>query len=335
MQEPIRRLDTSLRGLKSSSENASGSIGNVVASIQLIKQLDTKLQQGILEYIKNLAAAQSSLEDAITDYCNGEAGDADVEALAEAAAGADTSAGHAGMLNAQELIGILKQKEKALRQVASSSNALVSDTADMLDDVSNTSRYLAQTTDQLDYLIEDVKALKDSLDVYYPDLQSALDDSKELVNRTTDALNKSTNSLTLVQNTVRASADSLDAAAKDSIKGSLNVLDKSLSVLDSTSSMRKAGRTMKDTMDNEWNDMEDDNNFLNMDPNAEKVSFTSDENAEPNTLQIIMRTEEISADDDAELLDAETEKADVNPLERMWNMLVEMWKAIVEIFKNR
>lgn len=67
------------------------------------------------------------------------------------------------MLNAQELIGILKQKEKALRQVASSSNALVADTADMLDDVSNTSKYLAQTTDQMDYLIEDVKALKDSL----------------------------------------------------------------------------------------------------------------------------------------------------------------------------
>ncbi len=335
MQEPIRRLDTSLRGLRDSSEGASGSIGNVVASIQLIKKLDAQLQQKVLEFIKNLASAQESMQDAITDYCNGEAGDEDIQALAEAAAGADTSAGHAGMLNAQELIGILKQKEKALRQVASSSNALVADTADMLDDVSNTSKYLAQTTDQLDYMIEDVKALKDSLDVYYPDLQSALDDSKELVTRTTDALNNSTNSLTLVQNTVRASADSLDAAAKDSIKGSLNLLDKSQRVLDSTSSMRKAGRTMKDTMDNEWNDMEDDNNFLNMDPNAEKVSFTSDENAEPNTLQIIMRTEEISVDDDAELLDAEPAKADVNPLERMWNMLVQMVKAIIEIFKNR
>ncbi len=335
MQEPIRRLDTSLRGLRDSSESASGSIENVVASVQLIKKLDTQLQQGVLEFIKNLASAQESMEDAITDYCNGEAGDEDTQALAAAAAGADTSAGHAGMLNAQELIGILKQKEKALRQIASSSNALVADTADMLDDVSNTSKYLAQTTDQLDYMIEDVKALKDSLDVYYPDLQSALDDSKELVTRTTDALNNSTNSLTLVQNTVRASADSLDAAAKDSIKGSLNLLDKSQRVLDSTSSMRKAGRTMKDTMDNEWNDMEDDNNFLNMDPNAEKVSFTSDENAEPNTLQIIMRTEEISVDDDAELLDAEPAKADVNPLERMWNMLVQMVKAIIEIFKNR
>lgn len=84
----------------------------------------------------------------------------------------------------------------------------------MLDDVSNTSRYLAQTTDQLDYLIEDVKALKDSLDVYYPISSQLWTIRKELVNRTTDALNKSTNSLTLVQNTVRASADSLDAAAK-------------------------------------------------------------------------------------------------------------------------
>ena len=45
MQEPIRRLDTSLRGLRDSSEGASGSIGNVVASVQLIKKLDTQLQQ--------------------------------------------------------------------------------------------------------------------------------------------------------------------------------------------------------------------------------------------------------------------------------------------------
>ena len=92
---------------------------------------------------------------------------------------------------------------------------------------------------------------------------------------------------------------------------------------------------MKEAIDKEWDDLDGDTRFLNMDPNAEKVSFTSDENAEPNTLQIIMRTEEISADDDAELLDAETEKADVNPLERMWNMLVQMVKAIIEIFKNR
>ena len=75
MQEPIRRLDTSLRGLRDSSEGASGSIGNVVASVQLIKKLDTQLQQSVLEFIKNLASAQESMQDAIADYCNGEAGD--------------------------------------------------------------------------------------------------------------------------------------------------------------------------------------------------------------------------------------------------------------------
>ena len=75
--------------------------------------------------------------------------------------------------------------------------------------------------------------------------------------------------------------------------------------------------------------------FLKYGSKRGEGSFTSDENAEPNTLQIIMRTEEISVDDDAELLDAETAKADVNPLERMWNMLVQMVRAIIEIFKNR
>ena len=69
MQEPIRRLDTSLRGLRDSSEGASGSIGNVVASVQLIKKLDIQLQQSVLEFIINLASAQESMQDAIADYC--------------------------------------------------------------------------------------------------------------------------------------------------------------------------------------------------------------------------------------------------------------------------
>ncbi|MFR4782013.1 MAG: hypothetical protein ACLUAR_03385 [Pilosibacter sp.] len=57
-----------LRGLRDSSEGASGSIGNVVASVQLIKKLDIQLQQSVLEFIKNLASAQESMQDAIADY---------------------------------------------------------------------------------------------------------------------------------------------------------------------------------------------------------------------------------------------------------------------------
>ena len=116
----------------------------------------------------------------------------------------------------------------------------------------------------------------------------------------------------------------------------MELLDKSLNILDSTTVIRQAGRTMKDTIDNELDKFDTDNRFLFMDPSADKVSFTSDRNKPPKTLQIVMRTDEISVDDDtAKTADAEVEKAKESPLRRMWNVLVQMWKAMVSIFKNR
>ena len=67
-----------------------------------------------------------------------------------------------------------------------------------------------------------------------------------------------------------------------------------------------------------------------------RVSFTSDRNKPPKTLQIVMRTDEISVDDDtAKTADAEVEKAKESPLVGCGMCLVQMWKAMVSIFKNR
>ena len=52
-------------------------------------------------------------------------------------------------------------------------------------------------------LTEDTAALYDSMDSYYPDLQAALDDSEELLNRTTEALNTGISTAAIVQNTLK------------------------------------------------------------------------------------------------------------------------------------
>lgn len=223
-----------------------------------------------------------------------------------------------------------------LQDLSARSKSLTDKMANLMDDTSDSAKYSAEIVDNMDYLIEDLKALNDSLDVYYPDLQTALDDSQELVRRTTDALNNGISTLTIIQNTLKDSSDDFEAAARDSLRGSMELLDKSLNILDSTTVMRQAGRTMKDTIDNELDKFDTDNRFLFMDPSADKVSFTSDRNKPPKTLQIVMRTDEISVDDDtAKTADAEVEKAKESPLRRMWNVLVQMWKAMVSIFKNR
>ena len=236
----------------------------------------------------------------------------------------------------QTLMELLAGRQSMLMDISKKSSDLSSLMSNLMDDTSDSAKYSAEIVDNLDILIEDLTALHDSLDTYYPDLQDALDDSKELVARTTEALNNGISTMTIVQNTLKDSSDDFDAAARESLRGSMELLDKSLSIFDSTTAMRQAGRTMKDTIDNELDKFDTDNRFLFMDPSAEKVSFTSDKNRPPKTLQIVLRTDEISVDDDdAKTVDAEVAKAKESPLRRMWNVLVQMWKAMVSIFKNR
>ena len=117
----------------------------------------------------------------------------------------------------------------------------------------------------------------------------------------------------------------------------MELLDKSLAMLDDTADVRAAGADMKETLDEQLDKFEDENRFLNMDPEAEMLSFTSDQNGEPNSLQIIVRTEEISEDHlPTDISDEESGSApEEGPFQRMWNVLVKMVQAIVDIFKNR
>ena len=338
MQDPLRKLNTSLRGIKSNTEDLAAGVVPLNQLMQTLIALDATLQSSEQIYVTQLASLGVSLEQVENDYYDGDVDLIDdVNASAQTATPSSaTAAGIPGVtLNTQQLLIALTQKKAYLEKLSSASTSLAGKLSSLLDDTSDASRSMGELVDEIDFILEDSTALYDSLETYYSDFQLALDDSEELVNRTTNALDTSVSTLTLIQNTMRASSDSLDAAARDSIRGSMEVLDKSLRVLDSTTSMRMAGRTMKDTMDREWDDLDGDTRFLYMDPSAEKVSFTSDQNEEPDTLQVILRTKEISLDDDDEVLDAESAKASEGPLKRMWNVLVKMVQAIIEIFKNR
>ena len=338
MQDPLRKLNTSLRGIKSNTEDLAAGVAPLNQLMQTLIALDATLQSSEQIYVTQLASLGVSLEQVENDYYDG-----DVDLIDDVNASAQTATPSSAMaagipgvtLNTQQLLIALTQKKAYLEKLSSASTSLAGKLSSLLDDTSDASRSMGELVDEIDFILEDSTALYDSLETYYSDFQLALDDSEELVNRTTNALDTGVSTLTPIPNTMRASSDSLDAAARDSIRGSMEVLDKSLRVLDSTTSMRMAGRTMKDTMDREWDDLDGDTRFLYMDPSAEKVSFTSDQNEEPDTLQVILRTKEISLDDDDEVLDAESAKASEGPLKRMWNVLVKMVQAIIEIFKNR
>ena len=345
MQDPLNKLHSALKGIKSGSEDMAGAVPSLNTLMQQIITLDATLQANEQIYVTSLASMGVSLQDVDDDYYidmdvdlydDRTASASDAAKIAAYASEGSSAAAAAGLpMDMVTLQTVLGQKTQKLQTLAAASNKLASEMSSLLDDVADAAKYTSELTDSLEMLTEDTADLYDSMDNYYPDLQAALDDSEELLNRTTEALNTGISTAAIVQNTLKNSSDNLDAATRDSIRGTLELLDKSLSVLDSTASLRHAGVTMKEAIDKEWDDLDGDTRVLNMDPNAEKISFTSSENQEPESVQVILRTAEISLDDDDEVLDAESEAASQSPLRRIWNVLVKMWKAFVEIFKNR
>lgn len=196
---------------------------------------------------------------------------------------------------------------------------------------------LRSSADELINLLDDSRVLIDTMDSYVPSMLDALTDSEELMNRLTRSLYAVHDMLKLVNDTLISAGDSLDAGTRDSLQGLSGLLEKSLSVIDSITSIREASEEMKRTLDEQLDKYEEENQFLNMDPEADKISFTSTKNPSPNSLQIILRTDEISDEDETtDISDLEADRTgDEGPFQRMWNVIVEIFRAIVDIFRNR
>lgn len=134
----------------------------------------------------------------------------------------------------------LMGKADALETLASHSNALRRSAETLLRGLDHSTDEIRDLMAYSDTLIDDVKNMKNTMDLYYPSVQAALTDSEELVNRTTNLLNQTVASMTIIQNTLKASGDDLDQGTREMIAGSLDILEKGLDVLDATGEIRQS-----------------------------------------------------------------------------------------------
>lgn len=201
----------------------------------------------------------------------------------------------------------------------------------------DTVRQLRDVTDELVSLLDDSRVLIDTVDGYVPDMLDSLGAAQELMNRLTRAMGTTHDFLSLMNDTAISAGDSLDAGTKDSLNGMIALLTKSQTVLDNTTAVRQASEGMKNTVDEQLDKFENDNNFINIDPEADLVSFTSGKNPSPHSLQILVRTDEISLDDNnSQITDLESKKSeDLGPFQRIWRVFTKIFQSIIEIFKER
>ena len=86
------------------------------------------------------------------------------------------------------------------------------------------------------------------------------------------------------------------------------MLDKA-SRSNSSNKLQNATDDIHNAIDDAKTDLEDDTNILNIDSSADLQSVTSSMNPTPSSLQFILRTQEISTDDDDDAITSDQDAA--------------------------
>lgn len=193
---------------------------------------------------------------------------------------------------------------------------------------------LANTTlGRVNQQIAEIPALTESLNQLTSITSSSVDKGTELLDTTTKALTSSYQLLDSVNSTLRSVRSDADSSTQTMIDGLLDVLDKAARS-NSSDKLQNATDDIHDAIDDAKTDLEDDTNILNIDSSADLQSVTSSMNPTPSSLQFILRTQEISTDDDKDNGTSDQDAADEGVFARIINIFKKLASAIYGVFAS-
>lgn len=208
-------------------------------------------------------------------------------------------------------------------------NSVTSDLNEIMDNGGAVAFDAAKTLNTLRSVISDIDELISIMNAYYDDVQKTLEDSENVLTQIQKTSGDAATALQNLNSTLRSAEPDFSAAADNSFKVGHMAIDNTNKIVDDTKNFKSTGRNLRDTINNKLDEEEADNNFLNMDPEATKVSLTSDQNQEPTSIAIICRSDEISVDDDTtKTLDAEVPDASTTLLGRIKAVFVKLWNTV-------
>ena len=187
------------------------------------------------------------------------------------------------------------------------------------------------TLERVNTLLADVPALSETLNQLTSDATSATDKGVELLESVNKSLTTGYDLLDSANTILRSVRSQSDSSLQTSIDGVLDVLDKAARS-NSASSMHKATDSIHSALDDAEKDLEDDTNVLNIDSSANLQSVTSDKNPTPTSVQFILRTKEITVDDDDDAITSDQDAADEGVLARIVNIFKKLFTAIAGVF---
>mgnify|MGYP005761152621 FL=1 len=188
--------------------------------------------------------------------------------------------------------------------------------------------------DRVDTLLSDIKELDDTINDQVPGLRGTLQDTKTLVTDMVTTIDDTHGFLTSFRSLAKTSGTQLDEGTKKSLENLAATLRKTARSTDAVGDVKTAKDAINGIIEDTWNEYTGDiNNLLLVDATAQAVSLTSDENAAPTSIQVLIRTQEIKKSDaPAESAD-QIQAAPSTFWGRVGQMFRDFWNALAGIFR--
>ena len=371
LQDDFEKLSKNLKTLPDDlDKQVTTELKNYVekmASTASSTVLDTAYKKGYA------AGKQAAIDEGITDEAEIEAiaqqyAEAAKASAASQASSAASQAQASAYNNAQALAALMtgiksgssavtsdmqsmtKQLESVTKEMSGlldATNSLLKDLEDIADvfdeykglpqDFTQEGKKLTElangSLDRVNKMLADIPALRESLDTMTTTANSAIDKTTSLITSTKKALSTSYDLVNTANSVLRSVRSQADASTQATIDSLLDTLGK-LSGSTASGQMQTATDSIHSAVKNAETDLEDDPNVLNIDTSADLESVTSSMNPSPSSLQFILRTEEISVDDDDDDGTSDQDAADEGVFARICNIFKKLFTAITGVFAS-
>ena len=204
---------------------------------------------------------------------------------------------------------------------------------DLLDDADDLSAAIRHSSKRLRSILDSTDDLRTILNNYEPTAQETLKTLEDLSVTAAATVRDSEQLASDAEALLKASGTQLDAGTKQTLSGLAAALRQAASGLATTNEVKEAKSSINSIIEDTWNEHTGDiDNLLNMDATAETISLTSPENPAPQSIQVIIRSQEIKAEeqDTEEAAKASPDKGTF--WSRVAQMFKDFWAAITGIF---
>ena len=206
--------------------------------------------------------------------------------------------------------------------------------AEMMTQLGGITDSMSQSVTAGDAILGQLEGVTGSLSGLGDDAEAIMDSTSSALRRTSAVIGNTKNFLSSIQKTFKECDEALNLGTQQTLEGLMDVLGQTANGLEKTDDLIKNKQVITDIVKDQWNKLDDEYGFFDIDTSAQKISFTSEKNPAPESLQIILRTQEIELDDQDETTQANAPADAENDgfWHRLGMIFVKIWNAICSIF---